>query len=422
MKTLSTSAKILLCVVALLIPVKSNAATSSNGNFIVNPAAGENGDLTVDGNLGVNGGVDFVNGFKFGSTLETTPVSAVEFLYGESGTEYSLAVKTRRPNTTFFWQDNALGTLKNKMTLGADNVLTLYKSNGAAGLVLDPNGAGVTFDGQTLLTQNAADSLYLPVSPSCVVGWPSSFAVGVQNCASGEFSTALGSYTSAMGKCSTTTGSNTTANSWASTAMGESTSAVGDCSTAMGYSTVATGYSSTAMGEMTTAGGESAMATGFATYAVGNYSIAMGFSTGAYGMASMAMGVATSAVGDFSTAMGSGANAAGYASVATGRDTNACAYASLALGQSNVGAFAIGGDTHWIETDPVLEIGNGQDWETPSNAVTIFKNGKLRTSNVAEFKGGVRVPQQGDLSMGDFIAGPNPADLDPTLGLKYQNE
>jgi hypothetical protein len=303
MKTLTIAAKILLCLAWLPLPAKLGAATTSNGDFTVNPATGESGNLTVDGNLGVNGAVDFVNGFHFGSTLETTPASAVEFLYGENGTDYALALKTRRPNTAFLWQDNAAATLKTKMRLGADNALTLYKSNGDAGIVLDPGSTGVTFDGQALLTQSAAESLFMPASPS-------SFAVG------------------------------------------EGTAATGLDSTATGYGTTASG--------------------------------------------------------DFSTA--------------TGDQTKAYAYASFALGRNNVGGFAAGGDTAWVETDPVLEIGNGGDWNSPSNAVTILKNANMRTGGKAEFKGGVRVPPQGDLSMGDFTAGNNPADLDPTLGLKYQNE
>jgi len=93
------------------------------------------------------------------------------------------------------------------------------------------------------------------------------------------------------------------------------------------------------------------------------------------------------------------------------------------MGRNNVGFFASGGDTQWIETDPVLEIGNGAaDWGTPSNAVTVLKNANMRTGGVVEAKNGFRTPPKGDLSMGEFTSGSNPADLDPTLGLRYPTE
>lgn len=109
--------------------------------------------------------------------------------------------------------------------------------------------------------------------------------------------------------------------------------------------------------------------------------------------------------------------------MATGEQTKANSYASLVLGRNNAGSFASGGDATWIATDPVLEIGNGEaSGGIPSNAMTVLKNGELRTEGVIQSKAGVRVPPQGDLSMGDFTAGNNPADLDPTSGLKYQGE
>jgi hypothetical protein len=155
----------------------------------------------------------------------------------------------------------------------------------------------------------------------------------------------------------------------------------------------------------------------------GEYSFSAGIGTKASGYASTALGESTNATGRASTAFGQSTQATGSFSTATGEKTKANSYASLALGRNNVGSFASGGDAAWMATDPVLEIGNGEaDGGIPSNAVTVFKNGKLRTSNVMESKVGFRTPPQGDLSMGDFTAGSNPADLVPTSGLKYQGE
>src|SRR5690606_2190356 len=46
---------------------------------------------------------------------------------------------------------------------------------------------------------------------------------------------------------------------------------------------------------------------------------------------------------------------------------------SMALGQRNVGG---GNPTAWVQTDPLLEVGNGIGG-TPSNALTILKNGTV---------------------------------------------
>ena len=205
--------------------------------------------------------------------------------------------------------------------------------------------------------------------------------------------------------------------------MGYYTTASGEYSTAMGDSTIASGYCSTAMGSFyTTASGNTSTAIGLGTTASGDASTAMGDSTNAWGYGSTAIGYSTAAWGYISTAMGHGSSASGAYSTAMGLGTNAYSYGSLALGRNNVVSYASGGDTQWIETDPVLEIGNGADRETPSNAVTILKNGELRAAGVIQSKAGVRVPPLGDLSMGEFTSGSNPADLDPTLGLRYPTE
>jgi hypothetical protein len=72
--------------------------------------------------------------------------------------------------------------------------------------------------------------------------------------------------------------------------------------------------------------------------------------------------------------------------------------------------------------DALLEIGNGPGWGTNGNAMTLFKNSQLRTASSIEAKGGLRTAPLGDLSMGSFTSGANPADLDPATGLKYPNE
>ncbi|RYH72266.1 hypothetical protein EVU94_13015 [Flavobacteriaceae bacterium 144Ye] len=93
--------------------------------------------------------------------------------------------------------------------------------------------------------------------------------------------------------------------------------------------------------------------------ATGDYAFASGRQVLASGRYAMANNYGNTASADYATAFG-------YI-------TSADAYATLALGQRNVGG---GNPTAWIQTDPLLEVGNGIGG-TPSNALTILKNGTV---------------------------------------------
>ncbi|PWI29851.1 hypothetical protein DI383_08840 [Flavobacteriaceae bacterium LYZ1037] len=93
--------------------------------------------------------------------------------------------------------------------------------------------------------------------------------------------------------------------------------------------------------------------------ATGDYAFASGRNAIASGRYAMANNYGNTASADYATAFG-------YI-------TTADAYASLALGQRNVGG---GNPTAWVQTDPLLEVGNGIGG-TPSNALTILKNGTV---------------------------------------------
>ena len=78
------------------------------------------------------------------------------------------------------------------------------------------------------------------------------------------------------------------------------------------------------------------------------------------------------ATGDFSTALGFKTISSGLGSFAAGNQTKGNSYLSFSTGLNNIG----GGDPlNWVETDPLFEIGNGIS--TPSNALTILKNGTI---------------------------------------------
>jgi hypothetical protein len=115
---------------------------------------------------------------------------------------------------------------------------------------------------------------------------------------------------------------------------------------------------STALGNDTEASGLSSTAIGEATYALGDYSTAMGTFTTAEGINSTAMNSDTYASGENSTAMG--------------LNTTSRAFSSLAIGRYN-DEIATASGTNWVETDPLLYIGNG-NFNNRSNALVVYKN------------------------------------------------
>ncbi len=128
-------------------------------------------------------------------------------------------------------------------------------------------------------------------------------------------------------------------------------------SVAMGYNTTASGAYSSAFGNTTTASGTDATAFGSNCLASGFYA----FAAGNYDTAS-----ATNAV-----AFGNDTKASGMYSTSFGDHTSAESSHTFAMGKYNIG----GGNTSaWIAEDPLFEIGNGT-YSTPSNALTILKNG-----------------------------------------------
>ena len=233
-------------------------------------------------------------------------------------------------------------------------------------------------------------------------------ALGSSAFASAQGSTAFG-VSSATAQNAFAAGSSIAKASGA-TAFGEHTVASGSYSTAMGIVTYASGYAATTMGSSTTASGTGSTAMGMGSTASGTYSTAMGVRGTASGNYSTAMGGGSTANGDYSTAMGS---------------TTANAYASVAAGFGNVSQ---GSTTTWVATDDLFVLGNSGSSSTKSNALAVHKNGNTRIAGNLDVKGTIRVKPSGDLSMGSFTAGTNPAALstDPlpglNAGLRYPNE
>jgi hypothetical protein len=121
---------------------------------------------------------------------------------------------------------------------------------------------------------------------------------------------------------------------------------IGNNSTAFGNSAIANGVNSFAIGINTIAGGGYTIATGYGTIANGEYSTSMGFETVANGVASVVMGVSTKADAFRETVIGS---------------NNTTAYSSDSY--------------NWVATDRLFTIGNGEDFQSPSDALVMLKNG-----------------------------------------------
>ena len=123
---------------------------------------------------------------------------------------------------------------------------------------------------------------------------------------------------------------------------------IGDYSIATGYNTTASGKSSTAMG------GES--------IALGNWSTATGANTYASGIISTAMGYST--------------HASGFNSTAMGHNTTAHSAYETVIGQFNTN-YTPASTLQWDANDRLFVIGNGTDFNSESNAMTVLKNGNV---------------------------------------------
>lgn len=168
-------------------------------------------------------------------------------------------------------------------------------------------------------------------------------------------------------------GNRTTASGIRATAFGLNTTASGTNATAFGISTTASGSQATAFGVSTEALESGATAFGFNTRASGTNDTAFGFNTTASGGNATAFGDSTTASGDNSFAIVEGSIASGRNSFASGYFTAAESYNAIALGSFNIGG---GNPDDWIETDPLIEIGNAE-FGPRSNALTILKNGTI---------------------------------------------
>jgi microcystin-dependent protein len=144
-------------------------------------------------------------------------------------------------------------------------------------------------------------------------------------------------------------------------ASGLNSKAKGLSATAMGYQGTAAGISSTAIGNEATANADYATAIGYKTTANGINSTAFGNTTTANAYNSTALGFQTRAMGNFSTALGVYNVTKGFSSTVIGIYNDSILFTNQA---------GISPST------PLFIIGNGEDVNIRSNALTVFKDGR----------------------------------------------
>lgn len=154
---------------------------------------------------------------------------------------------------------------------------------------------------------------------------------------------------------------------------------IGNWSFAAGYNNKAFGLSSTVFGFRNEGTGDYSTAMGERTLASGSVSTALGSLTIASGGTSLATGYATTALGETSTAMGFRTNAFGFHSTTLGLYTIANSYASFVSGAYNELLPGTGGG--WVNTDPLMILGNGSSTATRNNALVVYKNGNMVLKN-----------------------------------------
>ncbi len=114
------------------------------------------------------------------------------------------------------------------------------------------------------------------------------------------------------------------------------------------------------------------LSVGSGSKAVSTNSLAVGNNTEAHGLTSIAVGEENLAWGFHSSAFGLG--------------IRAMSYVTTAIGRYNVGDGVLG-QTNWVGTDPLFEIGNGTDNLNRANALTVLKNGNTSINGSLDVNG-----------------------------------
>jgi hypothetical protein len=136
-----------LCAALALLTTASVTVTHADpvtltGDHVVEPGPDDTGSLTVSGQLHVES-----NHADLGTTSDGQ--IALLLTYQENGTTRQVTVYVAHDAVEYLWKEGSTdaATATPKMTLGADNTLTLYDASGAATITLTPSTGEVSAPG-----------------------------------------------------------------------------------------------------------------------------------------------------------------------------------------------------------------------------------------------------------------------------------
>lgn len=145
-----------------------NLLSSSTANL---NTLGVTGATTLQGGLSVSGTADILgNSMYFASWLSNPSMPGIAITYNDATstptvTPSLLKWTATQPLHEWLWEHNTADQSSTvpMMKLDSSHVLTIYDTTGNPAIVLDPSGT-VSMNGGNLLTQTAADALYLPAN------------------------------------------------------------------------------------------------------------------------------------------------------------------------------------------------------------------------------------------------------------------
>jgi hypothetical protein len=258
----------------------------------------------------------------------------------------------------------------------------------------------------------------------------SGVAIGYGNRVEGRYGVALGESCGVSGRAGVGIGHGNWVVADFSFAGGKGNQTRGVGSVALGNENKAFGEYCTVIGSQNNAYVSGAFAAGAGNLADGVCAVALGSNTQAIGWGSFTAGWNSHVSADFATALGYYTEASGQASTAIGAGTQATGPNQLVIGSYNTPIYNPGEGSN----NPALIVGNGTATIVGgvptaiarSNALVVRWNGNVEpagnltaagtiranaTTGTNVFKAPVLVPKSGDIDMGEFTAGTNPADL-----------
>ncbi|MFN8337905.1 MAG: hypothetical protein U0T36_02705 [Saprospiraceae bacterium] len=245
--------------------------------------------------------------------------------------------------------------------------------------------------------QKALDLSVSTLGANSIYGATGEYAValGRDVISEGESAIAIGKDVKANGLAATSLGSGNEVNSDYSTALGNDNDintshgavAIGsnnelsnaNNSTALGSANIVNANAASAIGESNTVSGIAATAIGSNNNTEGDYAASIGFANAAIGNNSLAIGNSNAASNENAIAMGNESEALGVTTTAMGTSW-ASSFLSVSMGRYSDTIVGSNRNT-WVDTDPLLTLGNGSNYTNLKNAMTVYKNGTLQLEN-----------------------------------------